>query len=180
VSSEILDPVAEVEEAAPSRRRLRKLGWVGWVSIGVIVFALLLAILGPILAPYDPNSADLSYSNVGPLGSHLLGFDGQGRDVLSRLMVGARTTIFGAAFVALISVTIGTGLALVTAWFGGKIDAGVSSVSTCSSPSPASCWPCSQPRCSGRRCSPRRWRCRSRTRRTSPACCAARRSRNAR
>jgi len=46
--------------------------------------------------------------------------------VLSRLMVGARSTIVGAAFVALIAVFIGTTLAITTAWFGGKIDAGVS------------------------------------------------------
>jgi len=126
VSIEILDPVAEVEEAAPSRRRLRQLGWVGWVSIAVIVVALLLALVGPLLTPFDPNFSDLSFSNVGPFGSHLLGFDGQGRDVLSRIMAGARTTVFGAAFVALVAITIGTALAIVTAWFGGKIDAGVS------------------------------------------------------
>ena len=126
MSTEILDPVAEAEEAAPSRRGLRKIGLLGWVSIAVIAVALLLAILGPIVRPFDPNLSDLSFANVGPYGSHLLGFDGQGRDVLSRLMVGARTTIFGAAFVAIVSITIGSFLAIVTAWFGGKIDAGVS------------------------------------------------------
>ena len=126
MSSEILDPVAVVEEHAPSRRRLRKIGWIGWISIAVIVFALLLAIFGPILAPFDPNSSDLSFSNVGPYGSHLLGFDGQGRDVLSRQMVGARTAVFGAAAVAIIAIVIGSALAVTTAWYGGKIDAGVS------------------------------------------------------
>ena len=126
MSSEILDPVAVVEEHAPSRRRLRKIGWIGWISIAVIVFALLLAIFGPILAPFDPNSSDLSFSHVGPYGSHLLGFDGQGRDVLSRLMVGARTAVFGAAAVAIIAIVIGSALAVTTAWYGGKIDAGVS------------------------------------------------------
>ena len=73
MSIEILDPVADVEEAAPSRRRLRQLGWVGWLSIGVIAVALLLAVLGPVFAPFDPNSSDLSFANVGPFGSHLLG-----------------------------------------------------------------------------------------------------------
>ena len=126
MSIEILDPVADVEEAAPSRRRLRKIGWLGWVSLAVIGFALLLAVLGPILRPFDPNTGDLSFANVGPYGSHLLGFDGQGRDVLSRLMVGARTTVLGAAFVAILAVTIGTTLAITTAWFGGKYDASVS------------------------------------------------------
>lgn len=126
MSIEILDPIAEAEEAAPSRRRLGRIGIIGWVSIAVIAIALLLAVLGPIVRPFDPNLSDLSFANVGPYGSHLLGFDGQGRDVLSRLMVGARTTVFGAAFVALISVFIGTALAISTAWFGGKFDATVS------------------------------------------------------
>lgn len=126
MSIEILDPVAAVEVAAPGRRRLRKIGVVGWVSLVVIAFALLLAIFGPILRPFDPNASDLTFANVGPLGSHLLGFDGQGRDVLSRLMAGARTTVLGAGFVAIIAVTIGTTLAIATAWFGGKLDASVS------------------------------------------------------
>jgi peptide/nickel transport system permease protein len=126
MTAEILDPIAEVEETSPERRRFRRIGWVGWVSLAVVVLALLLAIFGPMLAPFDANSSDLSFANVGPYGSHLLGFDGQGRDVLSRLMVGARTTIFGAAFVAVVAVVIGSTLAVVTAWFGGKIDAGTS------------------------------------------------------
>ena len=82
MSSEILDPIAKAEEAAPSRRRLAKIGVIGWVSLGVITLALLLALLGPVLRPFDPNSSDLSFANVGPFGSHLLGFDGQGRDVM--------------------------------------------------------------------------------------------------
>jgi peptide/nickel transport system permease protein len=126
VTAEILDPVAEVAETSPDRRRFGRIGWLGWVSLGIVVLALLVALLGPLLRPFDPNTGDLSFSNVGPYGSHLLGFDSQGRDVLSRLIVGARTTIFGAGFVALLSVTIGTTLAIATAWFGGKLDASVS------------------------------------------------------
>ena len=90
-------------------------GDLGWVSLGVIILALLMAVFGPILAPFDPNTGDLAFANVGPFGQHLLGFDGQGRDVLSRLLVGARTAVFGAAAVALVAVVIGTALALVTA-----------------------------------------------------------------
>jgi peptide/nickel transport system permease protein len=126
VSAEILDPVAQVEETSPDRRRFRRIGWLGWVSLAVVVLALLLALLGPLVHPFDPDTGDLSYSNVGPFGAHLLGFDSQGRDVLSRLMVGARTTIFGAGFVAVLAVLIGTTLAIATAWFGGRFDASVS------------------------------------------------------
>ena len=122
MSIEILDPVADVIEHAPDNRRIPKLGFLGWLSVAVIAFALFLAIFGPMLAPYDPVVGDLSYSDVGPLAGHPLGFDYQGRDVLSRLLAGARTTIFGAGFVALVAIIIGTSLALLSAWFGGKTD----------------------------------------------------------
>lgn len=126
MSIEILDPVAETVTAPTHRRRLPRLGVVGWVSLAVVVLALVIAVIGPMITPFDPNSSDLSYANVGPYGSHLLGFDGQGRDQLSRLLAGARTAVLGAAAVALVSVTIGSALAVATAWFGGKLDAGVS------------------------------------------------------
>jgi len=128
VTVQILDPVAQTAAASPDRRRFRNLGWLGWVSLGVVVLAVLLAILGPILRPFDPNAGDLSFANVGPYGPHLLGFDIQGRDVLSRLMAGARTTIFGAGAVAIVSVLIGTTLAISAAWFGGRIDAAMAVV----------------------------------------------------
>jgi peptide/nickel transport system permease protein len=123
-----LEPVAPSAAPATSSRsrRLPKLGVAGWVSVAIVVFAVLLALLGPLLRPYDPNAVDLSYANVGPYGGHLLGFDGAGRDLLSRLMVGARTTLMGAAFVTMIAVTVGSTLALVTAWFGGRLDTAVS------------------------------------------------------
>jgi peptide/nickel transport system permease protein len=122
---EVLDPVAKVEtEAAP--RRLPKLGILGWASLTVVVLAVLLAVLGPLVRPFDPNLSNLSYANVGPYSSHLLGYDGQGRDLLSRLMVGARTTVLGAAFVALVAVVAGSALAVTTAWFGGRVDTVVS------------------------------------------------------
>jgi peptide/nickel transport system permease protein len=105
------------------RRRRSGLGVLGWTSLAVVVVAVLLAIVGPVLRPFDPNLADLSFANVGAYGSHVLGFDGQGRDLLSRLMVGARTTLTGAGFVALVAIVAGSLIAVVTAWFGGVVDA---------------------------------------------------------
>ncbi len=84
--------------------------------------------LGPLLRPFDPNQSDLAFANVGPFGSHVLGFDGQGRDLLSRLMAGARTTVFGAAFVAIAAVAVGAAIAVAAAWFGGLVDTVVSAV----------------------------------------------------
>lgn len=127
VAAEVLDPVAQVEDEATRGPRAR-LGVVGWLSLAVVTVALLLAVLGPYVRPFDPNASDLAFANVGPFENHLLGFDGQGRDLLSRLMVGARTTVFGAASVAVAAVLLGTAVALVSAWFGGVVDNVVSAV----------------------------------------------------
>ena len=102
--------------------RLPRLGVGGWASVAILGLALVLAIFGPLARPFDPDTANLTYANVGPYGAHLLGFDGAGRDVLSRLMVGARTTVLGAAFVSVLAVGVGSTLAVATAWFGGKLD----------------------------------------------------------
>lgn len=127
VAAEVLDPLARVEDEATRGPRAR-LGVVGWISLAVVAVALLLAVLGPYVRPFDPNASDLAFANVGPFENHLLGFDGQGRDLLSRLMVGARTTVFGAASVAVAAVLLGTAVALVSAWFGGIVDNVVSAV----------------------------------------------------
>jgi peptide/nickel transport system permease protein len=123
------DAVRTPGEAASSRtrRRLPQLGVGGWISVGIITVAVLLALFGPLVRPFDPNAVQLSYANVGPTGGHLLGFDGAGRDLLSRLMVGARTTLLGAALVSIVAVFIGSSLAVLTAWFGGRFDTAVSS-----------------------------------------------------
>jgi peptide/nickel transport system permease protein len=111
-----------------STRGLHATGWIGYACVAVIVLAALIALIGPVLAPYDPNGINLSDAFVGPTGGHLLGFDPQGRDLLSRLLVGARTSMLGPAAVVVISVVVGTVLAVATAWLGGLFDTVVSAV----------------------------------------------------
>ena len=113
-------------EAVAARRRgipgLRGTGAVGHVCAGVIILALVVAVIGPHIAPYDPNFIQLRYAYVGPVGDHYLGFDGRGRDLFSRLLVGSQTAVFGAVAVATISIFIGTVLAIAAAWRGGWLD----------------------------------------------------------
>ena len=97
------------------------------ISAAVIVAAALVAIAGPLLAPYDPNLPQLSQYFVGPSPEHLLGFDASGRDVLSRLLYGARTSMIGPLAVTLICMTLGSLLAVTAAWRGGTYDAVISS-----------------------------------------------------
>ena len=105
---------------------LRATGLIGMISAAVIIAATLAAIFGPLLAPFPPNLPNLSLAWVGPGGGHLLGFDFQGRDVFSRLLVGARTSMLGPLAVVAISVTAGSLLAIIAAWRRGPADAAIS------------------------------------------------------
>jgi len=111
-----------------SRRGLHATGWLGYVCVAVICAAVVVAVLGSVLAPYDPNAINLSDALVGPTGGHLLGYDPQGRDLLSRLLAGARTSMLGPFAVMVISVTVGTSLAVWAAWLGGMFDTVVSAM----------------------------------------------------
>jgi peptide/nickel transport system permease protein len=124
-----MSTVATVLEAGRGRRR-RAAGANG-VVIGcavVVGLAVLLAIFGPLLAPHDPNASDLANSLVGPVSGHPLGFDAQGRDLLSRLLAGARTSMAGPFLVVAASVAAGMALAVVAAWAGGWVDSIISTV----------------------------------------------------
>lgn len=92
-----------------------------WVIVAV---AVLLAIFGPLLAPRDSNASNLTFQYVGPFKAqgYLLGFDSQGRDLLSRLMTGARTSMLGPVLVVLMSMALGTLIAIAAAWRGGWVD----------------------------------------------------------
>jgi peptide/nickel transport system permease protein len=111
----------------PRLALLRGTGPAGIASAVVIGVATLVASVGPALAPDTPYLGQLSYSYVGPIAGHPLGFDGQGRDLLSRLLVGARTSMLGPLAVVVICILVGTILAVSAAWRRGTYDAVVSS-----------------------------------------------------
>ena len=106
---------------------LRATGPAGIASAIIIAVAALVAVFGPLLAPYPPNLPNLSLAWVGPTGGHLLGYDFEGRDVLSRLLAGAQTAILGPLAVVAISMTAGTLLAVTAAWRRGLSDTVISS-----------------------------------------------------
>jgi peptide/nickel transport system permease protein len=117
------------EASAPSRALalLRATGPAGIASAIVIAVAAFAAVFGPLLAPYDPNLPNLSLAWVGPVGGHLLGYDFEGRDVASRLLAGAQSSMLGPLAVVAISVPLGTLLAVTAAWRRGASDAVISS-----------------------------------------------------
>ncbi len=96
--------------------------------IGLVVIALLVlvAAFGPLLTPYDFLSQDLTARNAAPSAQHWFGTDDLGRDVLSRVVYGARTAVIVAFSVTILSFIIGTALGAVGGYMGGKVDAFVS------------------------------------------------------
>jgi peptide/nickel transport system permease protein len=120
---------AVVLEAARERRRRFATNNLLVISCGVVIaVAVFLAIFGPLLAPHDPNAANLANAYVGPVAGHALGYDSQGRDLLSRLLTGARTSIAGPFLVVLVSMVAGSVLAVTAAWAGRWVDASISTV----------------------------------------------------
>lgn len=88
----------------------------------VILFIVLAAVFAPFVAPYDPAAPD--YENVlsGPAAEHLLGTDSYGRDVLSRIIWGARISLSVGFVSVVVGGLVGVTLGLVSGYFGGWVD----------------------------------------------------------
>lgn len=99
--------------------RQQKLAILGLV---VILCFTLVAIFAPYLSPYDPYEMDLLGMRGGPDPQHLLGRDELGRDILSRIIWGARISLFIAMLSISISSVIGTLMGTISGYFGGKPD----------------------------------------------------------
>jgi peptide/nickel transport system permease protein len=95
-----------------------------------IVLALLMAaaVIGPQFVSYDPLAMDLDSLRQPPSGSHLLGTDSKGRDILSRVVHGARISLAVGITASLFSLCIGTFAGLLAGYFGGKVDMVLSQV----------------------------------------------------
>ncbi len=112
----------------PRRRRVRRT-WSHRVAIGsgvLIAIVALAAVLAPVIAPHDPNAINLGQTFAPPSAAHPLGTDAEGRDLLSRLLYGARPSLLGPALAVLIATTLATTLAVLCAWLNGWFDRVVS------------------------------------------------------
>lgn len=90
---------------------------------GTIVLAVvLIAIFGPLFTTYDPTEVDMLSVWAAPGPDHLLGGDAVGRDILSRLILGARVSLLIAASVLAITLTVGITLGMCAGYFGGWVD----------------------------------------------------------
>jgi peptide/nickel transport system permease protein len=93
----------------------------GWVLIGLVGLAL----FAPWLAPSDPSAIHLEQKLEGPNQAHRLGTDALGRDVLSRIIYGARVSVLVGVTTVGICFAVGTFLGLLAGYYGGILDEGI-------------------------------------------------------
>ena len=92
---------------------------VGAVIVSVAVLA---AVFGPLLVPYDPAAQELALRLEGPTGLHWFGLDELGRDIFARVLAGARISLLVGIVVVGVSSAIGIALGSIAGYFGGRID----------------------------------------------------------
>ena len=97
----------------------QKTGLIGFILVAIVLLA---AVAAPIVAPYDPYEMNMGEALQPPSWSHPLGTDVLGRDMMSRLIYGARISLKVSVLSRLISLLIGTLLGLFAGYIGGRID----------------------------------------------------------
>ena len=122
------DSADELE--SPARRALRRLFKRKGAIIGLIVVAIfiLLALFAPFVAPYDPIATSWTLVRKAPSAQHWFGTDDLGRDILSRVMYGARASLLAGAISVGIALSVGVPLGLLSGYRGGFIDALISRI----------------------------------------------------
>lgn len=124
--NDVKNEYAEVAAVAPKRRI--KLSWVGKTGLVAVAFWLLMALIGPFIAPYHEADLIAEDSYLPSSAQFLLGSDYLGRDTLSRILWGARTTIGIALAATLLAYFTGISLGIAAAVNGGWVDMGLSRV----------------------------------------------------
>ena len=127
---------AWLNDPNPASRRQARLGqlWLAWLRISrnrlamaglaIVAVLLIVATLAPVIAPHDPLTQDLSRRLLPPgTPGNLLGTDDFGRDILSRIIFGARITLYIIALVAVTAPALGLLIGTVAGYFGGWVDA---------------------------------------------------------
>jgi ABC-type dipeptide/oligopeptide/nickel transport system permease subunit len=109
--------------AAPTLATTRKpRAWIYRACLAVLAVVILAAIFAPWVAPYDPSATDFGSIWEPPSTSHLLGTDQLGRDLLSRIIHGARPTLLGSIALLALATTLGVIIGITAAWQGGWVD----------------------------------------------------------
>src|SRR5687768_14954711 len=98
------------------------------VGTFIVAIAVLAAVVGPLVAPFDPADQELALRLAGPTGTHWFGLDELGRDIFARVLSGARISLLVGLVVVSVSSAVGTLLGSIAGYFGGVVDEVVSRV----------------------------------------------------
>jgi peptide/nickel transport system permease protein len=106
----------------PRRRMIRSLPLKVKIGGGILGVFVLIAIIGPAIAPYDPSATSTQVMPLAPNFHHLLGTTSSGQDVLSQLLVGLRSTVVLGLLTGLIATVLAVGVGVSAGFLGGWAD----------------------------------------------------------
>ena len=92
------------------------------VGAAIVGLAILAALIGPVIVPFDPADQELALRLEGPTAQHWFGLDELGRDIFARVLSGARISLLVGLVVVGVSSTLGTLLGSIAGYFGGTVD----------------------------------------------------------
>ncbi|MEJ0075888.1 MAG: ABC transporter permease [Alphaproteobacteria bacterium] len=121
----LVEKRADETVESPARRALRRLWRRKGAVVGLIVVALFvaIAIFAPLISPYDPAAQSWTAVRKAPSWAHWFGTDDVGRDVLARVIFGARASLLAGVISVSIALAVGVPLGLISGYLGGWVDA---------------------------------------------------------
>lgn len=114
-----MNPKKKKNKMSPERRALKRKMFFFVMLLAVLV---IISLIAPFIVPNDPNATNALMMNKGPNALYPLGTDRYGRCILSRVLMGARTSIFSAVVLVLITFVFGTFMGILAGYFGGIVD----------------------------------------------------------
>ena len=124
MSADVLDTADAAVGERPWRLAVRRLAQqrAALIGLAVVLFFIAIAVAAPLLAPYDPLATDWRAVRKPPTALHFFGTDELGRDVLARLIWGARASLVAGIVSVSIAVSVAVPLGLVSGYLGGAVD----------------------------------------------------------
>ncbi len=122
LSEALASQLGESETLWAQLRRMAKQNKLAVASAVLLILLLLAAVFAPVLTPYDAVTGDTANRLQPPSAAHWLGTDEMGRDVLTRLLYGARISLAVGVIPTLVSLALGVALGMTAGFLGGKID----------------------------------------------------------
>lgn len=105
-----------------SLKKLFKSNYLFTLGVIICIFWIVMAILAPVVAPYDPIAQDMAIKLQAPSAAHIFGTDKFGRDIFSRVIYGGRYSLLAGCLTVIIAGVIGTFYGAIAGYVGGRVD----------------------------------------------------------